>query len=109
RHVDPGEVGGGAGGAHGVPPLWLTNAGSGPELASEVEGAGGRAATWFARSGPHALHAVDPAAGPRSRHGLTVTCEPLQQTRPAGSLPGVGSGPLRAGLLGGSVRRQKRR
>jgi len=52
RHVDPGEVGGGAGGAHGVPPLWLTNAGSGPELASEVEGAGGRAAIWFPGSSP---------------------------------------------------------
>jgi hypothetical protein len=57
----------GRGGAPGVPPLWLINAGSSregrPGIASEVEGAGGRADIWFPRSWPQPLHAVVPATG----------------------------------------------
>ena len=49
-------------------------------------GAGGRAAIWFPGSGPHPLHAVVPAAGPRSDDEGKVTYDPLQQTRAARAL-----------------------
>jgi hypothetical protein len=81
--VDADGGGGGRSGAHGLPPLWLTDAGwrrgAGPGIASEVESAGGWAAIWFPRSGPHSLHAVVPAAGLAPTAGI-LTYESLQQT-----------------------------
>src|SRR5262249_38195370 len=79
--VDPDEGGGGRL-AHGGPPLWLMNAGSGragrPEIASEVEGAGGRAAIWFPRS--NASSAACGCSGRRARpdNGGMVTYKPQQ-------------------------------
>jgi hypothetical protein len=57
-----------------------------PGLAPEVEGAGGRPAIWFPRSQPHALHAVDPAAGRRLNDEGMLPCETLQQTAAAVSV-----------------------
>jgi hypothetical protein len=60
------------------------DAGSGsegrPGIASEVEGAGGRATIWFPGSAPRPLHAVVAAAGHRFDNGGKVTYEPLYQT-----------------------------
>ena len=46
-----------------------------------VSDAGGRHATWFPRSVPHALHAVEPAAGRRLNDPGMITCEALQPNR----------------------------
>jgi hypothetical protein len=48
---------------------------------------GGRAAIWFPRSEPHSLHAVAPAAGPRSDDEGKVTYDPLQLTPAAVFVP----------------------
>jgi hypothetical protein len=65
--------------------LSLANSRSTPfrsRYGSGSNGAGGRPAIWFPRSGPRSLHAVDPAAGRRSDNEGTVTYESLQQTTP---------------------------
>jgi hypothetical protein len=54
--------------------------GAAPGVASEVEGAGGRSAIWFPRSGPRSLHAVAPGAGHRFDYHGKVAYEPLHQT-----------------------------
>ena len=93
--IDPDDGGCGIG-AHGVPPLWLTDAGScpewgGPVIASEVEERRWSVRNLVLEVGPRPLHAVDPTTGPRSRKDRMLTCEALQQTAGARRLSRVHS------------------